>query len=98
MARQGGMQESTSGESVNLPRPAWDTTVCPECGVPAEVQWRAVLESTDGPIEHAKIVCAGRHWFLLPVAKLAECAGGHSQGETRGISRIGSLEGDPPGA
>lgn len=47
-----------------------DTTHCPACGALAEVQWREVLESTDGPVEHAKIVCAARHWFLLPVEHL----------------------------
>ena len=47
-----------------------DTTNCPECGVLAEVEWRAVMESTEGPIEHAKIRCVQRHWFLLPVAAL----------------------------
>jgi hypothetical protein len=45
-----------------------DLTVCPDCGEVAEIQWRAVLESTDGPIEHVKILCLPRHWFLLPVA------------------------------
>jgi hypothetical protein len=49
----------------------WETTSCPECGELAEVEWRAVLESTDGPVEHAKIRCVRRHWFLLPVASLA---------------------------
>lgn len=49
-----------------------DTTHCPECGMLAEVEWRAVLESTDGPIEHAKVRCLQRHWFLLPIAALAE--------------------------
>ncbi|HEX5090784.1 MAG TPA: hypothetical protein VFV89_23445 [Nocardioides sp.] len=48
-----------------------DTTLCPECGALAEVQWRAVMESTDGPVEHARIGCLRRHWFLLPVASLA---------------------------
>jgi hypothetical protein len=48
-----------------------DTTSCPECGALAEVEWRAVLESTDGPVEHAKVRCLQRHWFLLPVAALA---------------------------
>ena len=48
-----------------------DATLCPECGALAEVQWRAVMESTDGPVEHAKISCVRRHWFLLPVAHLA---------------------------
>jgi hypothetical protein len=47
-----------------------DTTLCPECGALAEVLWREVLESTDGPVEHAKIACARRHWFLLPVEHL----------------------------
>jgi hypothetical protein len=31
-----------------------------------------VLESTDGPVEHAKVLCAQRHWFLLPVDWLAD--------------------------
>lgn len=48
-----------------------DTTHCPECGALSEVEWRAVMESTDGPIEHAKIRCVQKHWFLLPVAALA---------------------------
>jgi hypothetical protein len=48
-----------------------DMTLCPECDEPARVLWRAVLESTDGPIEHAKVRCSRGHWFLLPVASLA---------------------------
>ena len=48
-----------------------DMTSCPECGALAEIEWRAVMESTDGPIEHAKIRCAQRHWFLLPVSAVA---------------------------
>jgi hypothetical protein len=50
---------------------AMDLTVCPECAAPAEIQWRAVLASTDGPVEHAKILCVRRHWFLLPIAAIA---------------------------
>jgi hypothetical protein len=47
-----------------------DITTCSQCGQPATVQWRAVLESTDGPTEHARIDCLNRHWFLLPIAVL----------------------------
>ena len=47
-----------------------DITTCPQCGQPATVRWRTVLESTDGPIEHARVDCLNRHWFLLPVAML----------------------------
>ena len=31
---------------------------------------RADLESTAGPVEHARVVCVDRHWFLLPTAGL----------------------------
>ena len=47
-----------------------DTTYCPECGSIAEVEWRAVMESTDGPVEHARIRCVQKHWFLMPVGGL----------------------------
>jgi hypothetical protein len=47
-----------------------DTTICPECGELAEVRDRSVLESTSGPVEHVKVVCVRRHWFLLPVDRL----------------------------
>ncbi len=47
-----------------------DTTTCPECGEPAEVQDRAAMASTDGPVEHVKILCVNRHWFLLPTDRL----------------------------
>ena len=50
--------------------PVIDMTYCPECGQPAEVQDRAVFESTDGAVEHAKIICLRRHWFFLPVSML----------------------------
>jgi len=40
---------------------------CPRCRAPAEVVRRWVFESTDGPMEHVKIVCALGHWFAMPV-------------------------------
>jgi len=30
-----------------------------------------VLESTDGPIDHARIRCMDGHWFLLSIDALA---------------------------
>lgn len=38
---------------------------CPECGAPAEVVDRFVLESTDCPVEHVTVVCARRHRFTM---------------------------------
>lgn len=57
-----------------------DLTRCPGCGAPAEVEWRAVMESTDGPVEHARVRCLHGHWYLLPVASLAELDRRHLQG------------------
>ena len=47
-----------------------DLVVCPECGAPAEVVDRFTLQGTDGPVEHVKVACLARHWFLLPVTSL----------------------------
>lgn len=44
-----------------------DLTTCPQCLAPAEVQRRTVLGSTSGPLEHVKLMCVRRHWFLMPV-------------------------------
>lgn len=41
-------------------------TRCPECGAPAEITRRDVLESTDGPIEHVGVRCIQKHIFLMP--------------------------------
>jgi hypothetical protein len=47
-----------------------DATTCPECGAPAEVTDRSVLESTGGPVEHVRVVCVRRHWFLMSTEAL----------------------------
>ena len=47
-----------------------DLTTCPYCGSIAEVLERFVLESTGGPLEHARIRCIAGDWFLLPTAAL----------------------------
>jgi hypothetical protein len=47
-----------------------DMTNCPQCGEPAEIFDRHVLESTDGPIEHARVRCLRLHHFFMPVAGL----------------------------
>ena len=47
-----------------------DLVVCPECAAPAEVVDRFALASTEGSVEHVKVQCLMRHWFLLPAAAL----------------------------
>jgi len=60
-----------------------DTTTCPECGAPAEVTDRFVLESTDGPIEHVRLQCAGLHWFLMSTESLARHRAAPAQAPAR---------------
>jgi hypothetical protein len=47
-----------------------DLTTCPDCDATAEVLDRFVLESTDGPVDHARIRCVHGHWFLLSLQSL----------------------------
>lgn len=47
-----------------------DLVGCPECAAPAEIIDRFVLESTDGPIEHAIVACAVRHRFTMLTERL----------------------------
>ncbi len=47
-----------------------ELTSCPECGAVAEVSMRFSEESTDGPVEHVKIQCVQRHWFMGSSASL----------------------------
>ena len=37
------------------------------CGLPAEVEGRYLMNSTDGPLESARIRCPRGHWFNGPV-------------------------------
>ncbi len=39
---------------------------CPECGAPAEIVDRFVLDSTDGPFEHLKLRCVTGRRFTVP--------------------------------
>jgi hypothetical protein len=40
------------------------------CGLPAEVEMRYTVRSTDGPLESAKIRCPRGHWFNGPIESL----------------------------
>jgi hypothetical protein len=41
------------------------------CGLPAEVEDRLTMGSTDGPVEIMKIRCPAGHWFNGPLESLA---------------------------
>jgi hypothetical protein len=44
---------------------------CPECNLPARIVDRFKLPSTDGALEHVKVVCKEGHWFT-PLASDVE--------------------------
>jgi hypothetical protein len=41
---------------------------CPHCGAVASTEWTATL----GRVQHVKVRCVHRHWFLLPADLLTE--------------------------
>jgi hypothetical protein len=47
-----------------------DAVACPECESLAVVEWRSNVSSTGGPVEHLKVRCLNRHWFLMPAEVL----------------------------
>ena len=63
----------------------------------AAEKWRAVLESTHGPIEHAKVLCVNQHWFLLPVAGLVSPRPHEGKAGSLGESadRVGAVDREP---
>ena len=40
------------------------------CGLPAEVERRYAVQSSDGPVESAKVRCPRGHWFNGPLESL----------------------------
>jgi hypothetical protein len=47
-----------------------DTEGALRCGLPAEVEDRVTMPSTDGPVEILKISCPAGHWFNAPLDSL----------------------------
>jgi len=47
-------------------------TSCPGCGAPAEITERFTLASTDGPVAHVAVSCAGGHHYRMAADRLSE--------------------------
>lgn len=59
------MSDHTSPSSITF-----DIVDCPSCGLPAEIVDTFTLGSTDGPVEHVKVVCIAGHWFTPQADRL----------------------------
>jgi hypothetical protein len=60
------------------------------CALPAEVEYRYIQASTDGPLESAVIRCPSGHWFNGPIefltwakTRAARLGTGHAVSRTR---------------
>ena len=43
---------------------------CPECGMPAWVEWRDAMGSSSDAVVYVKVRCFARHWFLTTEEQL----------------------------
>ncbi len=65
-----------------------DKTGSVRCGLPAEVEGRYVMRSTDGPLESARIRCPRGHWFNGPVESLTLQERPDASAEREAIARL----------
>jgi hypothetical protein len=65
-----------------------DKTGSVRCGLPAEVQDRYLMSSTDGALESARIRCPRGHWFNGPVESLTVGERPDAAAEREAIARL----------
>src|SRR5580704_7830460 len=85
--RGGGLPMDASVMFVDCPA-YMDKTGSVRCGLPAEVQDRYLMRSSDGPLESARIRCPRAHWFNGPVESLTLEERPEASAEREAIARI----------
>ena len=73
-----------------------DKTGSVRCGLPAEVEGRYLMTSTDGPLESARIRCPRGHWFNGPVESLT--LDPDTSAASEAVRRIKGAAVRPPGS
>ena len=58
------------------------------CGLPAEVEDRYTVRSSDGPMESARIRCPRGHWFNGPIESLTVGERPDATAEREAIARL----------
>jgi hypothetical protein len=67
-----------------------DRSGAARCGLPAAVEWRYTMNSTDGPLESARIRCPRGHFFNGPLESFASDLGPRSYGFAESVGSTGS--------
>ncbi len=67
------------------------------CGLPAEVEYRYTMRSTDGPLESARIRCPRGHGFNGPIEALLLEKGPATAPTSAAIARFKGAAKRPPG-
>jgi len=90
-------------EVMFLDCPAYlDRSGAARCGLPAEVEQRYTMRSTDGPLESARIRCPRGHWFNGPIEALTWDKSGSAATRASGsasparVGRAGRADGGRP--
>ena len=88
----GGFPMDTSVMFLDCPAYV-DKTGAARCGLPAAVEYRYAMRSTDGPLESAKIRCPRGHCFNGPIESLlwdkAPASSQHVRDQDRASRRLG---------
>ena len=87
LQRNGGKPMDAS--TMFLDCPAYmNKTGSVRCGLPAEVEGRYLMRSTEGPLESARIRCPRGHWFNGPVESLTLEERPDASAEREAIDRL----------
>ena len=82
------------GQAMLVDCPAFLGHGAVRCGLPAEVEERYTLGSTDGPLPSARIRCPRGHWFNGPMEALSATESRRTQtvrsADGRELSRTGA--------
>ena len=85
--RNGGLPMDASVMFLDCPA-YMDKSGSVRCGLPAEVEGRYLMRSSDGPLESARIRCPRGHWFNGPVESLTLDERPNTAAEREAVARI----------
>jgi hypothetical protein len=64
-------------------------SLCPRCGLPAQIVDRFTLPGVPEPVEHVKLVCFAGHWCTPPVDSLPAAQPAREESSRRSATAAG---------